>query len=160
MQIGKWARVLCTEDIQNGALKGRWIMGVLSAIRSNKEAEIMNPLPLRAGEMLNVTNPGPYICECVIQVGDWIRAYCTEDAQNGERKGHAMQGVLSRFRPDGAVEVMTSFYPAAPGPYICNPAWDDHDAEKAALNWPASREFIKKWRKRLVHCGRNNMGVK
>ncbi len=142
MQIGKWARAFCTMPSQNGTLKSHWVMGVLSAIRPDGTAELMNPVLIVPDETVTVTSPGPYICHSVMQIGDWVRAYCTMDAQNGKSRGKGAMGVLSAFRPDGTVEVMSPISP--PGPYICNEVWPAPDVPISS-----SSAFVKEWRKRL-----------
>lgn len=149
MQIGEWARVFCTGDAQNGALKHRWVMGVLSVIRSDGDAEIMNPRPLVASEKLDVISPGPYICEEVIQIGDWIRGIRAKDAQNRGLRGDNFQGWVSRFRPDGTVEVISPYYnpynPDASALYICDAVWNAHDKAPSYANSPKP---FRKWLQR------------
>ncbi|MBA2391892.1 MAG: hypothetical protein H0V70_04025 [Ktedonobacteraceae bacterium] len=144
MQISKWARAFCTMDPQNGILKSHWVMGVLSAVRSDGTVELMSPIPFGPNGTLDVISPrpapGPYICKEVMQIGDWVRAYCTIDAQNGKSRSRAAMGVLSAFRPDGTVELMSPITP--PGPYICNQVLP-------APDMPGPPVFVKEWRKRL-----------
>lgn len=140
MQIGKWARAFCTMDARNGALKSRWVIGILSAIHPDGKVELTYTVPIPPDDMETVASPGPYICDSVMQLGDWVRAYCTMDAQNGQRKGAGVQGVLYAFRPDYTVEVMSPITPI--GPYICNQVWPCPDM-------PGPPAFIKEWRKRL-----------
>ncbi len=143
MRIGEWAIVFCKIPAKNEQLEYAWAMGRISAIRSDGQAEVINPIPYRPDGMLDVLNPisppGPYVCKDVIQIGDWVRGTCSMDAQNGKLKGLWIQGVLCTFRPSGGVEVMST---KSPTPYICNNVLPCPDM-------PGPRAFVEEWRRRL-----------